>query len=161
MCAAPQVQFCLDWADNVLRTTCSMRRRRNQALGSVVWRNLSSLSSSASISPAATPAAARLVHELVDMSMVARAEKAREEQTKRGRKTKSNQLSISKGKCAHEGCPTHVEGYAGPLPARTTTRCVGCKDGKGAFMHLPCFFDSHSCVSGSKSSSLNPTTPGS
>ena len=136
-----------------------MRQRRSGHLSVNTWRSLASLRASSSASPA-TPA--RLAaHELVDMSLVARAEHAEQEASKRGRKTKSKWVSIPKGRCAFAECPTLAEDYSGPLPVRPTTRCNACREGKGAYFHLPCFFECHSCGGSSNPRHVAADTPGS
>ena len=119
-----------------------MRKRQHTSVSSIMWRNLGSLSSSAS-HPSPPHMA---VHELVDMSLLARASLAEREARKRGPKSRTNRVSIGKGKCSYVSCPAGVAGYSGPLVSRPTTRCIGCKGGKGAYYHLPCFFEVHSAT---------------
>ena len=140
-----QVQFGLQWADKVLKEIGSMRKRRCLILSSGSWRNLSSLSNSV-VSPA-TPA--RLaVHELVDLALVLRASRVEEELRKRGPKSQTRRY-VSRGKCAYAECPANVEGYGGLLAARPGLHCNACREGLGAYYHLPCFFQCHSCGSSS------------
>ena len=140
-----QVQFGLQWADKVLKEIGSMRKRRCLTLSSGSWRNLSSLSNSM-VSPA-TPA--RLaVHELVDLNLVLRASRQEEELRKRGPKSKTRRY-VCRGKCAYAECPANVEGYGGLLAARSCLHCNACREGLGAYYHLPCFFQCHSCGSSS------------
>ena len=101
------------------------------------------------------------MHQLVDMSLLARASHAEQEATKRGRKTKHSRLSIPKAKCAYAECPANVAGYSGPLVARPTTRCISCREGRGSYYHLPCFFECHSCCGSSHSYTCGSPDPGS
>ena len=133
----------LIWADIILNQSGTMRQR---GVGGLSWRNLSSLGSTSISFASPTSTQPRIVaHELVDTSIVIRAAALEKQKTKRGPKTKSENLCLRKGKCAYAECPVAQPGYTGLLVKRPTTRCNACKEGSGAYYHMPCFFAVHSC----------------
>ena len=156
----PQAEFCLKWADSVLKESGSARLLQSATLTSSSWRSFDALSSEASQSGVSPPARLQM-HELVDMGRLARASQAEKEAAKRGPKSKSNTLTVQKGKCAYDRCPANVLGYSGPLAARSSFRCNACLGGTGSYYHLPCFFECHSCAGSSNPSPVQAHTPGS
>ena len=80
-------------------------------------------------------------HELCDMGGAARA--AANPLSKRGPKKKN--ISTPRGVCGYADCPTHSK-EATHLPKRDRFFCAACRDGKGSYYHLQCFFKCHRCL---------------
>lgn len=134
-----QVQFCLQWAEQMLQSTAPLRRRRPAAL-------CLTATSSTNSSDLCTPANSHIMklteHELVDTSLAAREEQAH----RPGRRRPSRNLSIPRGRCNYSECPAAAPNYKGPLPKRTHLLCPSCMDGTGAYYHLQCFHAVHRCA---------------
>ena len=90
------------------------------------------------LNPASASASRRAEHELTDMGAVAR---KLDMQAKQARK-KTKPASVKVGQCGYAGCGISK-------PARPQLRCGSCKDGKGAYYHMECFFATHRCYEGS------------
>ena len=99
------------------------------------------------LSPASEHDQRRAEHELVDMGAVAL---ALYEQDAAGgshgpRKqtvsltTHVSRVSPQKGVCAYSQCQI-------VKPKRPQNRCFACRDGRGAYYHLQCFFAVHRCL---------------
>lgn len=127
------------WAEHVLAGYVPLRKRKPAAL--CIAQRMSTNSSEL-----CTPANARVArlteHELVDMGLLVRDESAK----KRGRTRKTSSLAIKKGKCGFGGCPRAMNNYIWALPVKSQLFCHACKDGKGSYYHLQCFFAVHRCV---------------
>ena len=84
-------------------------------------------------------------HKLIDMSILAKAAADIEPIGKgrgRGMSARKRQRACQDGQrgvCRLEGCTTE--------PARVRYKCLQCRDGKGAFYHLDCFFKAHKVTS--------------
>ena len=133
-----KVQFCLDYAQEVFNRVAPMRQRT--PVGMCIMQ--AQVTNSAEYcSPASAHVMARTEHELVDMGEVTRALGFRTCKAKKGPKKRKG---IPKGTCFYTDCP----GVDGGLKKTTQLRCTSCKDGKGAYYHLPCFFRTHRCCVG-------------
>ena len=49
------------------------------------------------------------------------------------------------GICNYDGCD-QAPARGGHAAVRPQLRCGSCKDGEGAYYHIPCFFATHRCV---------------
>ena len=81
-------------------------------------------------------------HKLLDMSSLARVAADAEPVGKgrgRGHGARKRQRAGQDGQrgvCRYENCCISE-------PARSKYKCLQCRDGKGAFYHLDCFFSAH------------------
>lgn len=136
---AIQVKFCQSWAEQVLTMYPPLRRRSPVSLCIV-------RSQATNSSDLCTPANARVArlteHELVDMSLAARAIAAK----KKGPTRATRKLPLHQGVCAYVGCPAASKDYKGPLPKRSLNFCQSCNEGRGSYYHQQCFFAVHRCV---------------
>ena len=87
---------------------------------------------------ARSPRGSGAEHELVDCGDAVRKLGFRTTKAPQGPKKRKR---IPNGTCNYADCP----GVEGGLKKTTQLRCGACKDGKGAFYHLPCFFACHRC----------------
>ena len=90
------------------------------------------------LSPASAYESKLAEHELVDMGNVTRQLGFRTKKAIAGRKRRK---SVPNGVCNHDGCEGKAKGWS----KRPQLRCCACKDGKGAYYHLACFFATHRC----------------
>ena len=71
---------------------------------------------------------------MVNCGCVVRKLGFRTKQTHEGPKKRKR---IPNGECYYSGCKEDTK--------TTQLRCGSCRDGKGAYYHLPCFFATHRC----------------
>ena len=97
------------------------------------------------LSPASAHAMRLAEHELVDMGYVTRMEGFRTKAALEGPKARKR---VPNGRCNYSLCPKKVDPQSAKgreLAAEPQLRCGSCKDGHGAYYHLPCFFACHRC----------------
>ena len=131
-----KVDFCLDYAQEVFDRVAPMRRRTPVAM--CVMR-AGATNSADYLSPASAHAMKLAEHELVDMGAVVRKLGYRTQKKPEGPKKRKR---VPNGVCNYGGCPGADNGWA-KFPQ---LRCGSCKDGDGAFYHLPCFHATHRCT---------------
>ena len=124
-----QVRFCLKWINETWDVTTPLRRRRTAGMhletSGLVAQDLLQASSRGE-------QGRRPIHELVDMRHVAKAEQASTGSAGRVRARTST--------CGFPGCPMPIGAQK-----RAPFKCFQCRDGKGAYYHVACFFKCHKC----------------
>ena len=123
------------WAQAVLDRVKSFRKRQPPGL---CLAGASLTNSADFLSPASKHLMKRAEHELCDMGTAVRAQGFRTKKAADGPKPRKR---VPSGPCNWDGCAA-----AGPKKPKTPqTYCPSCRDGAGAFYHLPCFFKCHRC----------------
>ena len=148
-----QVHFCLGWCSERIKTLESYRQRVSVAT-QMEWAPLTPGTPGPSTS--ASPGVAQLLrHELVDTG-----KRAREALPYAATALERKQAGGLRGQCNLDlGCPPFKKDGAKAVsrPDLCGRRalgwedspqlwCAACDDGRGAYFHLPCFFQCHTCT---------------
>ena len=134
-----QVEFCLQWASRILDATPPLRERKPAGL-CIMKAGAGMINSDDYLSPASKHVQRRAEHELVDMGKVALELKELNRQGgTRGPPKKAVRVSSLKVVCGYSQCAIEK-------PTRPQFKCLSCRDGGGAYYHIPCFFCCHRCV---------------
>ena len=132
------MKCCKLYTKDVLETVRALRK--NKPAGLCIM-SAGATNAADFLSPASAHVQKVAEHELVDMGAAAR--KAARPAHKRGPKQKK--VSTPRGVCGYADCPLRT-GEDTSLPARDQYYCGACKEGKGCFFHLGCFFKCHRCL---------------
>ena len=127
-----KVSFVLAWAQEQFDHRTPARKRT--PVGMCILQ-AAATNSADYANPASAHVMQRTEHELVNCGSVVRKLGFRTCKTPQGPKKRK---CIPNGACYYEGCQEDTK--------TTQLRCGSCKDGKGAFFHLPCFFATHRCT---------------
>lgn len=121
--------FTLKWINETLDVMKPLRRRKTAGM----HMETAGMAASELLAQSSRGEQGRLPgHELVDMGQVRKGAQALSESGTRARTSTST--------CAYPGCPM-VTG----AQKRAPFKCFQCRDGKGAYFHVACFFKCHKC----------------
>ena len=134
-----KVSFCKSWATDVFDRVAPMRKRT--PVGMCIMQ--AGITNTADhVSPASAHGSSRAEHELVDCGHAVREQGFRTQKPHDGPKKRK---AVPYGKCSYAECPVRKKKKTALNPT-TQLRCMSCKDGKGAWYHVPCFFACHRCT---------------